>query len=322
MSNPEINALLNESRVFPPTAQWREHAVAADAGVYEYAARDPESFWSAFAAELEWMQPWTRVLDWQPPYARWFVGGRINASVNCLDRHPPRAATRPRSSGKANRRWTHADLPRFAARCVSSPTCCGPKSAKAIASRSICRSFRVGDRHAAWPESARFWRDVRRVQRRRAARSHQRRGASVLVTADGGFRRGHLVPEADGGRGAERTRRRSHVVVVQRASVGRSGGRSDRSTACPAAARSLSRADGRSPASCPQEPMDSEDMLYILYTSGTTGKRGITRRRPFSAAALKWVFDFTTTMCIGAADIGWVTATAPSVRSTAERRPC
>ena len=84
---PEINALLNEQRVFEPSADWRANAIANDPSVYERAAADPEAFWATFAAELEWSRPWTQVLDWQPPHAKWFVGGQLNASVNCLDRH-------------------------------------------------------------------------------------------------------------------------------------------------------------------------------------------------------------------------------------------
>jgi acetyl-CoA synthetase len=83
----EIAALLKEARLFEPTESWRANATANDPGVYERAAADPEAFWAGFAGELEWTRPWTEVLDWQPPHARWFVGGQLNASVNCLDRH-------------------------------------------------------------------------------------------------------------------------------------------------------------------------------------------------------------------------------------------
>ena len=83
----EISALLQEDRRFPPSDRWRREAIAHDPGVYARAAADPEAFWAAFARELEWMTPWSRVLEWTPPYAKWFVGGKLNASVNCLDRH-------------------------------------------------------------------------------------------------------------------------------------------------------------------------------------------------------------------------------------------
>src|SRR5581483_5208943 len=78
---------LDEQRVFPPPADWRANARVTDPGVYARAAADPEAFWARFARELEWTRPWDTVLDWQPPHAKWFVGGTLNASVNCIDRH-------------------------------------------------------------------------------------------------------------------------------------------------------------------------------------------------------------------------------------------
>src|SRR3984885_1283953 len=83
----EISALLQENRRFPPSDAFRRTAIAGDPGVYARAAADPEAFWASFAGELEWISPWSRVLEWTPPYAKWFVGGKLNASVNCLDRH-------------------------------------------------------------------------------------------------------------------------------------------------------------------------------------------------------------------------------------------
>ena len=83
----EIDALLKEDRRFPPTDAWTRQANVNDPSIYERAAADPEAFWAAFARELDWMEPWTRVLEWKSPHAKWFVGGKLNASVNCLDRH-------------------------------------------------------------------------------------------------------------------------------------------------------------------------------------------------------------------------------------------
>src|SRR6184192_6806 len=83
----EISALLHEDRRFPPSEAWRREAIANDPGVYARAAADPQAFWAGFARELEWITPWSRVLEWNAPYAKWFVGGKLNASVNCLDRH-------------------------------------------------------------------------------------------------------------------------------------------------------------------------------------------------------------------------------------------
>src|SRR6266446_1444753 len=83
----EIDALLREDRTFPPSEAWRRDAYVTDPAVYARAAADPEAFWAGFARELEWITPWTRVLEWQSPHAKWFAGGTLNASVNCLDRH-------------------------------------------------------------------------------------------------------------------------------------------------------------------------------------------------------------------------------------------
>ncbi len=83
----QIDALLQENRHFDPPPAFVAAAHVRDPKIYEEAARDPEAFWAKFAAELEWSTPWTKVLDWQPPHAKWFVGGKLNASVNCLDRH-------------------------------------------------------------------------------------------------------------------------------------------------------------------------------------------------------------------------------------------
>src|SRR5262245_64388152 len=82
-----FEALLDETRVLEAPAAFKARAAAAGASVHERAEREPEAFWASFARELEWSSPWTRVLDWKPPFARWFVDGKINASVNCVDRH-------------------------------------------------------------------------------------------------------------------------------------------------------------------------------------------------------------------------------------------
>ena len=83
----EIADLLQEDRSFPPPPAFRAQANVNDDSVYARAEKDPEGFWASFASELEWFTPWTKVLDWKPPHAKWFVGGTINASVNCVDRH-------------------------------------------------------------------------------------------------------------------------------------------------------------------------------------------------------------------------------------------
>src|SRR5438552_4374320 len=84
---PTIESLLAEERAFPPPPAFRERAVANDPAIYARAAADPEAFWSGLAKELEWIQPWTKVLEWDPPHAKWFVGAKLKASENCVGRH-------------------------------------------------------------------------------------------------------------------------------------------------------------------------------------------------------------------------------------------
>ena len=86
-SGAEIDNLLEEKRVFPPPEEFKKNANINDPDIYEKAAADPEKFWAGFAKELVWSKPWDTILDWQPPDAKWFIGGKINACVNCVDRH-------------------------------------------------------------------------------------------------------------------------------------------------------------------------------------------------------------------------------------------
>ena len=83
----EFSALLNETRTFAPADAFRGRAVVNDPSIYETAAANPEDFWAGMARELEWIKPWDRVLEWNSPDAKWFTGGKLNASVNCVDRH-------------------------------------------------------------------------------------------------------------------------------------------------------------------------------------------------------------------------------------------
>ena len=85
--SPAIDALLHESRTFPPPEDFARQANLSDPAIYERAANDPEGFWEEQAKELHWFKPWDTVLKWDPPYAEWFVGGKLNVSYNCLDRH-------------------------------------------------------------------------------------------------------------------------------------------------------------------------------------------------------------------------------------------
>ena len=314
MHEPEINALLTESRVFPPSAEWRKDARANDESVYARAAADPEGFWAGFASELEWIKPWSRVLDWQPPHAKWFVGGKINASVNCLDRHA-RTARRNKAAiiweGEPGdrRTLTYFDLYREVSQFANVLKSLGVKKGDRVAlylplipelAIAMLACARVGAIHSV--VFGGFSADALRDRINDAQ-------ATVLVTADGGYRRGQVVPlKQMADEALNDTPSITAVVIVQR----------ERGAAFPVHVREgrdhwYHRLMQDASPSCPPEPMDAEDMLYILYTSGTTGKpKGIVHTTGGylvgTYATTKWVFDLRDEdvyWCT--ADIGWVT---------------
>ena len=211
----EIDALLREDRTFDPSPEFRASATVSDPEVYARAAANPEAFWEGFARELEWIEPWSQVLDWQPPHAKWFVGGKLNVSANCLDRH-----VRTWRRNKAAFVWegepgdrrilTYFDLYRRSLP-VRQRAEGARRSARAIASRSTCRSSRSWPSRC-WPArgSARStrWSSAASPPSRCAIASTTRR-RELLITADGGYRRGADRPaQADGRRGAARNARR------------------------------------------------------------------------------------------------------------------
>jgi acetyl-CoA synthetase len=312
-SSPEIDALLQEDRRFAPSAAFRAAANASDPSVYERAARDPEAFWAALAGELEWMRPWDEVLEWTPPYAKWFVGGTINASVNCVDRHvrgPRRnkAALVWEGEPGDRRTLTYFDLYRQVSQFANVLRGLGVVKGDRVAiymplvpelAIAMLACARIGAVH-----SVVFGGFSSESLRDRINDS----SCTVLVTADGGYRRGNVVPlkqMADEALTATPSIR--NVVVVRRG----------------AADAPVRMQDGRdhwyhdlmqdASFTCAPEPMDAEDMLYILYTSGTTGKpKGIVHTTggylTGTYATTKWVFDLKEDdvyWCT--ADIGWVT---------------
>jgi acetyl-CoA synthetase len=312
-THAEFDDLLREDRAFAPPDAFRAQAHVRDESLYAEAERDPEAFWARFAGELEWSRPWDTVLDWQPPHAKWFVGGRLNISVNCLDRHA-RGARRNKAAlvweGEPGdrRTLTYFDLYRQVSAFANVLKSLGVTKGDRVAiylplipelAIAMLACARIGAVHSVvfGGFSAESLRD--RINDAKAR---------LLITADGGYRRGQIVPlKQVADEAIADTPSIEHVIVVQR------GG----------AAMPIHFKEGRdhwyhrlmqdAPWKCDPEPMDSEDMLYILYTSGTTGKpKGIVHTTGGYLVGVytttKLVFDLKEDdvyWCT--ADIGWVT---------------
>ena len=271
-----LDTLLDESRQFPPSGEFRAQANCADAAVYAEAEADPERFWAEWARQLEWYRPWDRVLDWQPPHARWFLGGQINASVNCLDRHlrtwrRNKAALIWEGEPGDRRTLTYRDLFREV-----------NQFASVLRSLGVRRGYRVAIYLPLIPEvvvamlaCARIGAPHSVVFGGFSAESLADRindaGAVCLITADGGYRRGQVVPlKRNADEALKHCPSVKNVVMVRR--LGGSAG--DESFVHVQEGRDhwYHRLMQDAPAWCEPERMDAEDLLYILYTSGTTGK--------------------------------------------------
>ena len=308
-----FDALLQEDRVFEPPAEFAAQANANDPGIYEEADRDHEGFWAKFASELEWSRPWDTVCEWTPPTVKWFLGGQINASVNCVDRHV-RTARRNKAAliweGEPGDRRTltywdlYQDVNRFANALRDLGVEKGDRVAVYLPMTpelpiTLLACARIGAVHSVVFAgfSAESLRDrINDMQ------------AKVVVTGDGGYRRGGVIPlkqitddALDGAPSVE------SVVVMKREGLD----------------ADITMQDGRdhwyhdlmakAAPRCDPEPMDSEDLLFTLYTSGTTGKpKGIAHATGGylvgTYATSKWVFDLKEEdVFFCTADIGWVT---------------
>jgi acetyl-CoA synthetase len=310
----EIDDLLRENRTFPPPADFRARAVVRDESVYAEAERDPAAFWAKFAGELEWSRPWRQVLDWQPPHAKWFVGGTLNASVNCVDRHirgPRRnkAALIWEGEPGDRRTLTYFDLYREVSKFANVLKSLGVRKGDRVAiylplipelAISMLACARIGAVHSVvfGGFSAESLRD--RINDSKCR---------LLITADGGHRRGQVVAlKKIADEAVSDTPSIEHVVVVQRA-----GGGSIPVTMHQERDRWYHELMKDAASTCEPEPMDAEDMLYILYTSGTTGKpKGIVHTTGGylvgTYATTKLVFDLREEDVFWCtADIGWVT---------------
>ena len=129
VANQDIDSTLRENRVFPPPPEFsaKAHIKSLEEyeALYKQSIDDPEAFWADAASDLHWFKPWDKVLEWNLPWAKWFVGGKLNLSYNCVDRHAlgARAETRPPSSGKASpAKFAASPTPSCTPKCRNSPT--------------------------------------------------------------------------------------------------------------------------------------------------------------------------------------------------------
>jgi acetyl-CoA synthetase len=317
-SGPAIEDYLLEERTFPPPADFAAQALVSDRSLHEEADRGWEAFWARQAGELvDWSTPWETVLEWDEPFAKWFVGGRLNVSYNCIDRHVEagrgdKVAYHWEGEPGDTRTTTYADLLDEVSRFANALKGLGVQKGDRVAIYmpmipelpvALLACARIGAPHSV--VFGGFSADA-------LADRIDDASCKVLITADGGWRRGQpapLKPTADVA--LARTSSVEHCVVVRR--LGASGGPDD-----------APMSEGRDhwyhdlvageSADCPPEPMDSEDLLYLLYTSGTTAKpKGImhTTGGYLTQVAFthRYVFDLhpDTDVYWCAADIGWVT---------------
>ncbi len=313
MAEKTLEALLKEDRHFPPPQDFRERAVVRDPKVYEQAAQDRLKFWESFAQQLHWFKKWERVLEWNPPLAQWFVGGRTNLSFNCLDRHltgSRRNKTAILWEGEPGeeRTLTYAQLHREVCR-----------FANGLKELGVCRGDRVTLYMPMVPELAIAMLACARIGAphsvifggfsAEALRDRINDSKSkVLVTADGGWRRGAVVPlKRNADEALEGSPSIEKAIVFQRIGTDASP------IMKPGRDLWWHELVARQPDWCDPEPLDSEEMLYLLYTSGTTGKpKGIIHTTGGYMvgcfATTQWVFDLKEEDLFWCtADIGWVT---------------
>ncbi|HTC65049.1 MAG TPA: acetate--CoA ligase [Candidatus Saccharimonadales bacterium] len=316
MSSPNeknMSALLDERRTFPPSEEFKARASWNDPEIYERAAKDPESFWAEQAKNLDWFEPWERVLEWNAPWAKWFVGGKLNVTYNCVDRHA-RSARRNKAAiiweGEPgdSRVLTFGMLEREVNRFANALKSLGVVKGDRIAlymgmvpelAIAMLACAKIGAAH-----SVVFGGFSAEALRERINDAK----AKVLITADGAWRRGTVVPlKTSVDDALTGTPTIEKVVVLERV------GKTSQPSMKPGRDVWWHEIVANASDECAAEPMDAEDMLFILYTSGTTGKpKGVVHTTAGYLLGVstthRYVFDIKEDdvyWCT--ADIGWVT---------------
>ena len=308
-----IDALSYEQRKFPPSAEFKSSAIISDQSLYQEGERDFAEYWARHARELlTWSRPFTKTLEWDLPYSEWFSDGTLNVSHNCLDRHViagrgDKVAFYWEGEPGDSRTITYAQLLDEV-----------QKFANVLKSLGVEKGDRVNIYLPMIPEAAVAMLACARIG---AAHSVVFGGfsaqalsdrindaeAKLLITADGGWRRGEVFPlKSQADEALKTTTTIKHVVVVKRGNneISMTPGRDVWYH------EAMSTAD----AVCAAEPMEAEHLLFLLYTSGTTGKpKGIMHTTAGYLAhvttTFKYVFDHKpeTDIFWCTADVGWVT---------------
>jgi acetyl-CoA synthetase len=315
ISTQDLDSILRENRVFPPPAEFSRKAYVKSHDEYDRMYRqsmdDPEAFWAEAARDLDWFKPWDKVLEWDLPWAKWFVGGKLNLCYNCVDRHAlgerrDKTAIIWESEPGEVRRLTYAQLHAEVQRFASSLKGLGIRKGDRVAiymgmtpelAIALLACARIGAIHSVIFGGFAANAIADRVNDA---------GCVAIITQDTAWRRGNEIPlkrTVDEAMKACHTVK--HVVVYRR-------------TGSPVQMvesrdRWWHELVANAPTECPPEPMDSEDVLYILYTSGTTGKpKGLVHTTGGYAVqtylTTKYVFDLhEDDIYWCTADIGWVT---------------
>ncbi len=312
---PNITSVLKETRTFAPSAEFVAQANVKGAAEYEKlwkrAADDPTGFWAEQAESLTWFKKWDKVLEWNAPFSKWFVGGKINACYNCVDRHldGPRknkAAIIWEGEPGDSRVLRYQDLHREVCKFANALKKIGIKSGDRVtiympmipeAAIAMLACARIGATHSVIFGG---FSDTAVADRNNDAK------AKLVITADGSWRRGKIVPlKANVDAALEKSPTVEKCIVFNRANqqVNMKAGRD----------LWWHELVANESAICPAEQLDSEHPLYILYTSGSTGKpKGVLHTTAGyllgTSLTHKWVFDLKeddTYWCT--ADVGWVT---------------